>query len=452
MKIILTAHQFLPEYSAGTEVLTLETARALRAMGHQVSVFTSGPGQHDGGRCVDYVYDGFSVRRFIPMPTGHTGAYDAARHEYEDRSLGVLFKTYLGEIKPDVVHFFHLMRLTTSAVQAAKSLGIPSVFTPTDFWAICPASQLRLPDNSVCPGADPDAVNCVKHVLRTIRPARKLRFLAALPTPLLRRLLRLLDASLLARWRPLVNIRSLRQRLAHIRQELGAVGRILAPSKTMRERLLGHGYPDEKISLLRYGLVGSQDYPAHRPVSSAEGPVIGFIGTLCMHKGAHVLLQAVASLPAELRFSLKIYGSELDDRRYSASLRKLAGKDPRIGFIGPFANDRIGTVLAGIDVLCVPSIWLENIPLVLLSAQAAKVPVVATNLGGMSEVVEDGHNGFVFPAGDHRALAAILEKLLRDPALLHGLTERVSPPKDIRDYARECLAEYDLAIAAKAGQ
>lgn len=451
MKIVLTSHQFLPEYSAGTEVLTLETARALRAQGHDVSVFTSGPSKDDGGRCVDYVYDGFRVRRYIPKPTGRKGAYDAARHEYDDRDLSLLFETYLAEIRPDVVHFFHLMRLTTSAVQAAERLGIATVLTPTDFWAICPAAQLRLPDNSVCAGADPDGINCVKHMLRTIRPAKKLYFLDSLPGPVLRLVLSMLDNSPLSRWRPVVNIRSLRQRLSYIRQALGGVGRIVAPSKIMLELLQRHGYHSEQMVLSRYGLVGVQDYPAHHPVSNRNGPVIGFIGSLCLHKGAHVLLKAVATLPPELRFSLQIYGSELENLEYSHLLRELAGTDPRITFAGAFPNGRIGEVLAGIDVLCVPSIWLENIPLVLLSAQAAKVPAIVTHLGGMSEVVEDGVNGFVFPSGDHEALAAIIGKLVCDPALLIAITARVRPPKDITEYARECAAEYAMAIAAKAG-
>ncbi|MBS1766361.1 MAG: glycosyltransferase family 4 protein [Acidobacteria bacterium] len=450
MKIVLVSHQFLPDYSSGTEVLTLGTARALRTQGHDVAVFTSCPSRPDGGRTVDYMYDGFNVRQYIPKLAGRRdGAYDAARHEYYDRDLGQLFEAYLDENRPDVVHFFHLMRLTTSALQAAERKGVATVFTPTDFWAVCPAAQLRLPDHSVCAGPDPDGVNCVKHMLRTIRPAKRLRFLGLLSNPALRRVLNLLDKSPLKFWRPVVNLRSIRQRFNHVHQVLDGVGRIIVPSKLVFETLERYGYRNGQMVLSRYGLAGVQDYPAHRPMSISDGPVIGFIGTLAEHKGAHILLRAVATLPAELRFSVQIYGGKRVNEKYSDLLCELAGADSRITFYDEFPNDRIGEVLAGIDALCIPSIWLENIPLVLLSAQAAKVPVIASDVGGISELIVDGQNGLLFPPGDHLALACIIRKLVNDPALVSDLAAHAEPPKFIEEYASECVSEYAIAIAAK---
>ena len=65
--------------------------------------------------------------------------------------------------------------------------------------------------------------------------------------------------------------------------------------------------------------------------------------------------------------------------------------------------------LSRIDVLVVPSIWYENAPLVVYSALAAGVPVVATDLGGLSETIVHGRNGLLFEPGNPAALAAELE-------------------------------------------
>lgn len=449
MKIVLTCHQFLPQYAAGTEVLTLETARALRGMGHEVSIFTSVPySEIDGGHCVDDSHDGFAVRRYIPRSASRTEPYDAARNEYDDPLLGELFKAHLIERAPDIVHFLHLSRLTTSAAKATQSLGIASVFTPTDFWAICPAFQLRLPNHKICAGPDPDALNCLAHMARSLRPTRKIRRLSWLPKLFLRLFLRALDTSPLRQSRLAVNVRSMQQRGAYIRDALSGLGSLVVPSKIMLDKLSQYGYPPDKLRLARYGLVGARGYPPHRIRAEGAAAVIGFIGSISEHKGAHVLIEAVTSLPASLHCTLRIYGNEQDSPNYARHLRALAGKDPRIVFLGTFPNAQIGEVLSDIDALCVPSIWLENIPLVLLSAQAAGVPILATNLGGMSEVVHHGVNGFVFPPSDHKALARIIGNLIRDPALLAKVTAAVMPPKDINDYARECEAEYHKALAA----
>ena len=84
------------------------------------------------------------------------------------------------------------------------------------------------------------------------------------------------------------------------------------------------------------------------------------------------------ALPAS-DVELKIYGGLEDYPQYVAAARAAAG-DPRITFCGTFANQEIGRVFAGIDVLVVPSVWYENTPLVISSAQQAGCPVIASDM------------------------------------------------------------------------
>lgn len=102
--------------------------------------------------------------------------------------------------------------------------------------------------------------------------------------------------------------------------------------------------------------------------------------------------------------------------------------------------------MASIDVIIVPSIWYENTPLVIYSAQCAKRPVIASNLGGMSEIVRDGMNGLLFDAGNSKKLAELILKVYEDRELLNSLSRNINLPKSYHDYSLELLSIYDELI------
>jgi glycosyltransferase involved in cell wall biosynthesis len=80
-------------------------------------------------------------------------------------------------------------------------------------------------------------------------------------------------------------------------------------------------------------------------------------------------------------------------------------------------------VFADMDVLVVPSTWYENTPFVVLEAFAAGVPVIASDLGGLGEIVSE-QNGLLFAAGDPRALRRRIEQVAGDPGWFAGLDVR----------------------------
>jgi glycosyltransferase involved in cell wall biosynthesis len=131
-----------------------------------------------------------------------------------------------------------------------------------------------------------------------------------------------------------------------------------------------------------------------------------------------------------------------------AYLKDLAADDSRITFCGTFPNSSIGEILSGIDVLVVPSIWYENTPLVIYSAMAASCPVIASDLGGMSEVVHHNINGLLVEPGDPSALAAALQQLSCDREMLTRLASGCKRPKSIREYVAELLEVYEEILKA----
>jgi glycosyltransferase involved in cell wall biosynthesis len=105
--------------------------------------------------------------------------------------------------------------------------------------------------------------------------------------------------------------------------------------------------------------------------------------------------------------------------------------------------------MSGIDVLVVPSIWPENAPLVIQEAFMARVPVIASHVGGIPELVRDGQNGLLFETGNSVDLQAKMERLIDDPSLLpiySGNAERI---KSIEENAAELEQIYERLIRQK---
>lgn len=211
--------------------------------------------------------------------------------------------------------------------------------------------------------------------------------------------------------------REAQQRMAESHRVAKAVDVFLAPSHYLAERFRAYGFPPEKILFSDYG-IWTQAMPPRPAVGTAPNRPLRFVfvGTLVEHKGAHVLIEAFRDLPHE-RATLSIYGNPDEFVDYTARLRHLAGKGP-IQFCGRLENRDIMRILAEADALIVPSIWFENSPITIHEAFLARIPVIASDLGGMAGLVEHGKNGFLFPVGDAGALRSLLQELIAHPQQL----------------------------------
>lgn len=446
MRVLLTTHVFLPDYSSGTEILALNTARELQRLGHEVEICTGFlprpglPAPQASQGFDSYEYAGIKVNRFFHHAEPMGGQASAVEAEYNNLVFAGWFREYLARFKPDVVHFFHLWLLSASAIDVCYELDIPMVMTPTDFWLICPNNQLRLPDNSLCTGPDRSSVNCIKHAVSSTQSQSVGRIFNRLPNWMVAAMIWLLERGFLSKacFSPMV--RALHQRAGFLRQRMNLLDRVIVPTRLMENMLVSNGLRPEKVVFSRFGI--SPVAAAGRREDATGKLRLGFIGGLSEHKGAHLLIGAVRSLPGSMAFELKIYGRGSDHPEYFEKLQRLADGDGRIHFCGTFPNDTIGQIFAGLDVLVVPSVWYENTPLVIYSAQAAGCPVIASNLGGMAEVVEHERNGLLFTAGDVTELAAAIERLVHDRGLLHRLAANADRPKQASEYAEEMQNIY----------
>src|SRR5208282_4545111 len=347
---------------------------------------------------------------------------------------------YLEKVNPDLVHFFHLQRLSASVINVCHELGIPMVITPTDFWFVCPTIQLLLTDASICHGPDPNSINCVRHFIALRQPRFIKSIVQLTPDVLLSFIMRVLNKGVFSRFRVSTYARALSRRPEFLKNCLSRVDKVIVPSHLMKNVLMEHGVPSSKIVFSPFGVDVSQ--PVYTAAPQDSKLRIGYIGTLLEHKGAHILLKAACSLPERESFELKVYGDNERSSNFVKDLRLIAGNDKRIEFCGTFPNNQIGKILSSLDVLVVPSIWQENTPLVLYSAQACGCPVVASDLGGMSELIEHEVNGLLFRSGDISGLADTISRLIHDRQLLRKLSQNARKPKSVEAYVAELIMVY----------
>jgi len=464
VRILHALHFFLPKHSGGTEVYTLRVARAQARAGHDVTLFFS---EKIHSRA-DYellrrTTEGLDCRVVVNNLLEPDFRATFANPRIEER-----FDEVVRECRPQVVHFQHLMLLSMGLVGRAKAAGASAVLTLQDFWLWCARmGQLLQPDGSICPGPTPERCSqCLatfpftqkqgaEHAFRTLGMLR--RAFGVDLSPLVERV---------RGWQPLLARRGagaengrpipqsqLRARAEAAARVVEAVDHVIAPSRMLLDRALDWGVPAGKISLLRYGVdlaprAAARRYAPHGKVRFA------YLGTPAPHKGVHVLIDAFRAAELERArphgAELVIFGGSRTNPAYFADLKRRARGLP-VRFAGAIDNAQVPDALEQVDALVVPSLWLENWPVSVQEARLARVPVVASRLGGLAEAVRDGVDGLLFEPGDVYALAAALRRLVDEPRRLGELAAAAEMPPPMGEHVAALDAIYARAGAAAGG-
>jgi len=180
-----------------------------------------------------------------------------------------------------------------------------------------------------------------------------------------------------------------------------------------------------------------------------EADVITIIARLTPQKAHDVLFDALHGNERLQQAHLAVIG---DGELRGALTRRAETLDlsRRVHFLG--ARRDLGNVLAASDVFVMPSLW-EGLPLSMVLALGAGVPVVATRVAGIPEVVRDDETGLLVPPGDRVALGDALTRLLDDPNLRHRLgahgREFVRPRFGVANYIEAVTNLYDRLLSAE---
>lgn len=441
MRIIIALHQYFPGFSAGTEVLADQVARGLQQRGHEVMVFTGEPVKeelNDAERFVWSEYRGIPILRFLHQHRSMAGEYDLVRQEYDSVIVQERFGTLLDEWNPTLVHFFNFARISSSPIECCTSRKIPFLYTATDYWSVCLTARLQLEDGSPCAGPESEASNCIAHMLQLKRSS-----LAVIPKFMPGLFRSMVD---FCQFRPLNNLPpaqmvcSAGNRLDVIKRRLRLASRILVPTQEMKRIMEGFGLEGPVLKVLPYGVAMNNTTRRIRSLD-AESLRVGFIGTIAFHKGLHDLVKAF-SFVRDLNLKLSVFGDNTLFPDYVESFCAELEDDGRIKFEGTFRIEDIDSVIDGLDVLVVPSVWRENSPLVVLEALARNCPVLASRQNGMMEFVVDGKNGLLFNPGSPVEIANVLRRIALENCLLEKLSSGCEIKFGMDDYLNEIESNY----------
>jgi glycosyltransferase involved in cell wall biosynthesis len=335
----------------GEDVVFESEGRLLEAHGHEVVRYTA---RNDD----------------VPQLSPVRLALRAIWSRSASREVARLLRTQ----RPDLIHVHNTLPLISPAVNyAARAAGVPVVQTVHNYRLLCPSATL-FRDGGVCE-------DCLHH---------------ALPLPGVRhacyRGSRAASATVAA--------------MLGVHRMLGTwartVARFIALTEFSRDKLIDGGLPADKV-VVKPNFVPD---PGRRGSDRRHAL---FVGRLSEEKGYHILLEAWSRLAD--RVPLCVIG----DGPGSELVAQAARRQPGVKFLGRRSPAEVAEAMAAARFLVFPSIWYETFGLTIVEAFAAGTPVIASNLGVMTSLVEHGRTGLHFRAGDPASLVDQVEWALAHP-------------------------------------
>jgi glycosyltransferase involved in cell wall biosynthesis len=384
VRILMIIHQFMPEFSSGTERFTLSMAKMHQRNGHHVDVLTCSIG--DGSLWNDEwqglrraVVDGIRV---FGIPRTLLGQFAEIGVD-SDRRSAPLIDSFVDQGNYDVAHVTHSMRML-SVIEAVRKRSIPYVITLTDFFSICYRINLKRKDGAFCAG--PEQGQACQRYCATSLVTREI----------------------------------LGDRRSQFSSLLFAASCVVACSDFVAT-IFKREFPDLPIRTLDHG-IDLLRFSIRRRADNNAPIVFGFIGTLSEAKGVHVLTEAfVRAAPANAR--LELVGPTHYDKALVQRLKNT--RNNNISIKEGVDHQEVPRVLADFDVLCLPSLVPEAGSLALREAFATGLPALVSDVGWPADVVAKLGCGRVIPVGDVDAWAHAIREISADPSALIGWTENV---------------------------
>ena len=486
MRILHVTHELPPYELAGTAIYSLNIARA-QAQHHDVFIFArlQDP-EVEPYRIHMEMRDGCTIR-FMNRADIEWNPLEAS---YVDPKADRLFREFLEEVRPDIVHFQHIVGIGAQTLDTVKRLGITTLYTLHDFWPMCPMGQrMCYTDNVICDPIDfgkcgpcvfgdgwPDLKTDEAETLRASQDPKKAdgnpgfkryyrRRYAETPGRFARRPRALLRA---AQW-------ALRDRLAGnpdadnpglpftenpfehrfnvMRDKLSKLDLLITPSAFLRDEFIKH-FRLSPSQIIHSANGMDFGYVKSLPKTPSDRIRIGFTGSIIPTKGVRVLLEGFIEAAEEHdNIQLEVYGAPnrwtgdfLEGLKEGAAASSCGD---RVTFHGRYDNKKVGEVLTNIDVLVLPSIWFENAPLTLNEAAMTRTPIIVSDRGGMLEFAKANDYGRTFELGNSHSLASVIKEIAAAPDLIHQLAGNPPPIKSVSRNAEELIGVYHALIEGR---
>jgi glycosyltransferase involved in cell wall biosynthesis len=447
MKIIQTLARYFPDKCGGIQVNMQDLVTKLQLQGMQIKIAAAKNGSKNEET---YSYEGVEVYRYPvftkPKPQPNHGQFPHGGFEY--------FANWLSNQKADIYHQHHFESTCgLPHLRLAKKLGLKTLLTIHYPLPICQRTTLMLNGQQPCDGKiDPVRCSyCADNLTKNL-PAPMVKLLAAIPMSIISRVKLPESAyiasssdngSLGASVRPFVVPAFVAARLHGLLEMAQVADRIIAVCDWLYEALLINGIPQEKIVLSRCGISAIKSQAIAQRKQYSKPLKVVFLGRWDRLKGLDILVKAVKNLPIAIPIELVIHGIAQDEG-YRQKIIKLIGSDIRIRIAEQLTREELAIALANYDLLAVPSQWLETGPLVVLEAHALSLPVIGSNLGGISELVKHGIDGWLVTThNDPSSWTEALALLASDTNLLNTLRQGIQPVRSVSMQAADVASIYE---------
>lgn len=432
MKILKVIHGYPPRFNAGSEVYSQTLCQGLAGR-HEVHVFARQENSFEPDFKLHTELDPDDPRILL-----HLVNLPRIRNvnRYRPKEIDNIFDNLLSHIQPDIIHIGHLNHLSTAIVEVAARRNIPQIYTLHDYWLMCPRGQFIQRNSEtpwqLCDGQE-DA-KCAQQCYKGFYSGDSEN-----------------TDKELAYWSDWVG-----RRMEHVHKMASLIDRFIAPSQYLLNRYKNEfDIAENKLIYMDYGFSRKRLQGRSR-TSKKEPFVFGYIGTHIPAKGIQDLLQAFNLVKEDCL--LRIWGRSREDTQALKNIVALFPRrtQDRIEWLPEYRNQEIvQDVFNHVDAIVVPSIWVENSPLVIHEALQVRVPVITADMGGMSEYVNHEVNGLLFKHRNVESLAEQMERLAKDPKLTKQLGARgylQSPDGDIpeiKEHINEIEALYHEVLHEK---
>lgn len=343
----------------------------------------------------------------------HVGQFDPfmLAHGIDSTTLDD-FGRLLERLDPDIVHFHHLYLIGAESLALVRN-RLPRariVFSLHDFHPICHREGLMVKTGSeaLCSEATPDACHgCFGDIAAT-------RF-------------------------------SLR--FHHLQNMLGLVDRFISPSLFLRQQYDRWGLSEHMIEWIPNGL--PDDFGTDEEEPRERRNRFGFFGNIAPHKGPLLVLDALGRVDPAIELSLTIHGClQHQGEEFTHQFEQAVQREgDRAHYFGPYTRDAVSDLMAEIDWVVVPSTWWENAPLTILESFRHGRPVIASNIGGMADLVDDNVNGMLFRRNDAADLARLMQKAAQEDGLWDRMASAVPDVSPVSDIAARHMTLYDSLLS-----
>ncbi|MFA6417092.1 MAG: glycosyltransferase [Patescibacteria group bacterium] len=354
----------------GADKYYLSLGKALEQAGNEVAYFSM---QHPKNEVTPYAK--YFVSRLSFNEGGFKDKLKSPGRMIYSLEAKRKFKKLVADFKPEIIHIHNIYhQLSPSILDVAKKAGIPVVMHVHDYKLICPNYQL-FAHGEICEACKPHKYyKCAQK--KCFKDSRSKSFLAALEMYLHHSVLKIYERNITT---------------------------FITPSAFMKSKLVEWGWPAVKIKVIVNPFDAQMSLSLNEEIPPLEKYLLYF-GRLSEEKGLKTLIEAAALTGAKLKF--------VGDGPQKIELDTLAKKiNAHLEFLGFKSGEELKQLILKARAVVIPSIWLENMPLSLLEALSLGKVVIASNIGGIPEIIKDGDNGLLFIPGNIKDLVRKINDL-----------------------------------------